>query len=211
MWEILDIIIIGFVILSAIVGYKRGLIYYGIHIFAFIVSLIISFILYRPIGNIIINTTDIDEAIQKTIQTNAEVMVENQAFDNELNHGLIESAKNGMIEETSRQLSYNIVYFATIIILFLILRICLALLNSVGDVISKLPIIGNLNRIGGVAIGAIRALLIVYIILMIISMAITVNPQNPLANMFDDTYIAKTMMENNILNHLWDFNIKTIK
>ena len=39
MWGIIDIIIIVFVVLSAIGGYKKGLISLGIHLFAFILAL----------------------------------------------------------------------------------------------------------------------------------------------------------------------------
>ena len=35
---------------------------------------------------------------------------------------------------------------------------------------------------------------------MVISLIIVVNPKNKLAQMVDETYLAKTMMENNILN-----------
>ena len=36
MWGIIDIIILGFILLSAIGGYKKGLISLGIHLFAFV-------------------------------------------------------------------------------------------------------------------------------------------------------------------------------
>ena len=192
MWGIIDIIILGFILLSVIGGYKKGLISLGIHLFAFV--------LYRPIGNIVINTTEIDETIQATIQNNIENISNNDSMENELTKDLIESAKNGMLPEVSKQLAYNIVYLGTMIVLFLVLRVCLMLVNTVANAIAKLPILDQVNKLGGAVYGVIRGIIITYVVLMVISLIIAVNPKNKLAQMVDETYLAKTMMENNILN-----------
>ena len=200
MWGIIDIIILGFILLSVIGEYKKGLISLGIHLFAFVLALLISFVLYRPIGNIVINTTEIDETIQATIQNNIENIANNDSMENELTKDLIESAKNGMLPEVSKQLAYNIVYLGTMIVLFLVLRVCLMLVNTVANAIAKLPILDQINKLGGAVYGVIRGIIITYAVLMVISLIIAVNPKNKLAQMVDETYLAKTMMENNILN-----------
>ena len=200
MWGIIDIIILVFILLSAIGGYRKGLISLGIHLFAFVLALLISFVLYRPIGNIIINTTQVDETIQATIQKNAETMVNTKGFENDLTKSLVESAKNGMLPEVSKELAYNIVYLGTMIVLFLVLRVCLMLVNTVANAISKLPVLDQVNKLGGAAYGVVRGIIITYAVLLIISLVIAINPTTKLAQMINDTYLAKTMMENNILN-----------
>ncbi len=200
MWGIIDIIILVFILLSAIGGYRKGLISLGIHLFAFVLALLISFVLYRPIGNIIINTTQVDETIQATIQKNAETMVNTKGFENDLTKSLVESAKNGMLPEVSKELAYNIVYLGTMIVLFLVLRVCLMLVNTVANAISKLPVLDQVNKLGGAAYGVVRGIIITYAVLLIISLGIAINPTTKLAQMINDTYLAKTMMENNILN-----------
>ena len=200
MWVIIDIIILVFILLSAIGGYRKGLISLGIHLFAFVLALLISFVLYRPIGNIIINTTQVDETIQVTIQKNAETMVNTKGFENDLTKSLVESAENGMLPEVSKELAYNIVYLGTMIVLFLVLRVCLMLVNTVANAISKLPVLDQVNKLGGAAYGVVRGIIITYAVLLIISLGIAINPTTKLAQMINDTYLAKTMMENNILN-----------
>lgn len=200
MWGIIDIIILVFILLSAIGGYRKGLISLGIHLFAFVLALLISFVLYRPIGNIIINTTQVDETIQATIQKNAETMVNTKGFENDLTKSLVESAENGMLPEVSKELAYNIVYLGTMIVLFLILRVCLMLVNTVANAISKLPVLDQVNKLGGAAYGVVRGIIITYAVLLIISLGIAINPTTKLAQMINDTYLAKTMLENNILN-----------
>ncbi len=200
MWGIIDIIILVFILLSAIGGYRKGLISLGIHLFAFVLALLISFVLYRPIGNIIINTTQVDETIQATIQKNAETMVNTKGFENDLTKSLVESAENGMLPEVSKELAYNIVYLGTMIVLFLVLRVCLMLVNTVANAISKLPVLDQVNKLGGAAYGVVRGIIITYAVLLIISLGIAINPTTKLAQMINDTYLAKTMLENNILN-----------
>ena len=45
------------------------------------------------------------------------------------------------------------------------------------------------------------------LVLLIISLGIAINPTTKLAQMIDDTYLAKTMMENNILNVFFVKNV----
>lgn len=200
---ILDIIIIVLILISTFLGYRKGLISLGIHLIAFILALIISFILYRPIGNIIINTTQIDETIQETIEKNIEQIVvneENNTSKDEITNQIIEMARGEMLPQATKQIAYNIVYGATMIILFLILRVCLMLINCIANAIAKLPILDQVNKIGGAIYGVLRGVIITYFTLLIISLIIVVNPQNSLSKMVEETYLVKTMMNNNILN-----------
>lgn len=197
---VLDIIIIVLILISTFLGYRKGLISLGIHLIAFILALIISFILYRPIGNIIINTTQIDETIQETIEKNVQTIEPNEENKNNITNQIIEITKGEMLPQATKEISYNIVYGATMIILFLILRVCLMLINCIANAIAKLPILDQVNKIGGAIYGVLRGVIITYFTLLIISLIIVVNPQNSLSKMVEETYLVKTMMNNNILN-----------
>lgn len=197
---VLDIIIIVLILISTFLGYRKGLISLGIHLIAFVLALIISFILYRPIGNIIINTTQIDETIQETIEKNVQTIEPNEENKNNITNQIIEITKGEMLPQATKEISYNIVYGATMIILFLILRVCLMLINCIANAIAKLPILDQVNKIGGAIYGVLRGVIITYFTLLIISLIIVVNPQNSLSKMVEETYLVKTMMNNNILN-----------
>lgn len=197
---VLDIIIIVLILISTFFGYRKGLISLGIHLIAFVLALIISFILYRPIGNIIINTTQIDETIQETIEKNVQTIEPNEENKNNITNQIIEITKGEMLPQATKEISYNIVYGATMIILFLILRVCLMLINCIANAIAKLPILDQVNKIGGAIYGVLRGVIITYFALLIISLIIVVNPQNSLSKRVEETYLVKTMMNNNILN-----------
>ena len=162
------------------------------------VAIIITLVLYRPIGNIIINTTTIDENLQDVIEKNVDKFLTEDS-DNKLKIDVVENAKNGMLSEGSKTLSINIIYWGTMILLFLISKICLLLIKSLADLIAKLPVLKQFNELGGALYGLLRGLLIIYVILMIINLIISVNPKSELNEIMNETYVAKTMSTYNVL------------
>lgn len=196
---IIDGIIILFILASIFFGYKKGLIAVGINLVAFIITIVAVMIFYRPIGNIIINTTTIDERIQETIQENIEEIAKTEET-NQLTSGLIESAKQGVLPEASRTLAINIVYGATMLILFLIIRVALIFVTAIANFVAKLPVLNEVNKIGGIAYGLLRGVLVTYAVLMIINLIVTINPTGTLGGMLQTSYVAKTMTTYNILD-----------
>ena len=58
---VLDVILIVIILLNVIICYKKGLVKLAVGLVAVIVSLILAMILYKPVTNIIIKNTEIDE------------------------------------------------------------------------------------------------------------------------------------------------------
>ena len=196
---VIDGVIILFILISVFLGYRKGLVSLGIHLVAFIVALVIAFILYRPIGSLIMNTTEIDESLQGAIETKLEEIVGNDDAQIVTN-SIIGDIQSGAISETSRRLSMNIIYGATIIVLFIILRIALVFISAIANWVAELPILKQANKAGGIVYGLLRGVLITYVILLVISLIITFYPNGGLNEAIDQTHLAKAMMEYNILN-----------
>ena len=68
---VIDIVVIAILVLNIIIGYKKGLINVVFNILAFFIAIIITFILYKPVSNFIINNTEIDDKIKQTIIENS--------------------------------------------------------------------------------------------------------------------------------------------
>lgn len=194
---IIDIVIVLFILASIYLGYKKGLISLGIQLLAFILSLIITLILYKPIGSMIINTTQLDEKLQEIIKVNAENLISEDS-DNKITNGLIESAKSGMLPEASRSLAINIIYGITMLVLFIVSRICFIFIKSLSDIIDKLPIINQFNKLGGVLYGLLRGLLITYAIVMIMNLMVAFNPKGSLNEIINETYLTKIISQYSI-------------
>ena len=194
---VLDIIILAIVIISAILGYKKGLITLGVHLVATIVAVILTLILYRPIGNLVMKTTTFDEKIQGVIETNVNniISIENP---NKMVEGLIESAKEGMLPSMANQISKNMMYAITAVILFIVLKILISIVSAIANLVAKLPIFNQFNELGGLIYGAVRGIIITYIALMIIMFVNTFSNNIKINSAINDSRVAKFMSEYNV-------------
>lgn len=198
---IIDIVIIAIVVLSIFLGYKKGLVALSIQLFAFIIAVLITFILYQPVTNFIVNATGIDEAIQNAILEKANDIIQE---DSEMSNTIVEEVKNDMLPETARTISINIITFVVVILLFLIVKIGLRFVTALANVVTKLPILKQANEVGGIVYGFIRGLLIIYVILLVINISGEISPQNSVYKSINETNLGKIMMEYNALNVFMD-------
>ena len=69
---LVDLVIISIIISNAFWGYRRGLVGVLFKILAFVISIIIMFVLYKPASKAIIEKTSIDEWLTEKIAQNIE-------------------------------------------------------------------------------------------------------------------------------------------
>lgn len=192
---IVDIIIVAVVILSALLAYRKGLITLSIQLCATIISIIVIIFIYKPVSDFIINTTSIDETIENTILEKATELAKDK---NETE--LINTIKQGMLPETSRNLSINIVQGLVILLLYIVLRLALRFVTALANVVAKLPILKQCNKFGGAIYGILRGLLIIYVALLIVNLIEEINPENKAVKAVEESTIGNIMSDNNVLN-----------
>lgn len=214
---IVDIIIIAICIVTIYLGYRRGLtsVLYGI--IAFIISLIIVFILYKPVSNAIINNTQIDENIAETIKNMLpEEMLsgENKSQENtNISEGGLEIVNNYVTEAVAKaekdissyvaiQLSQFFVRIGTMILLFVISRIVLIIIKFATNIIAMLPIISTFNRLGGLIYGILKSLIIIYVCLAIFSMLSPIISSWGIIEAIEESHLGRLFYNNNIILNL---------
>ena len=195
---IIDLIVVAFVLLCVFYGYKKGLVKVGIKMLSFLIAIIITFILYRPISMMIINYTTIDETIQNTVIE--KIDKKDTSDDEELENNILENAKSDIVTEIAKPLSYNIIYAVVMILLFIISKIILFFISSLTDILTELPIINQFNKAGGILYGILISFAIIYLILLIVSFIIKYNPDSQVYELINRTYVTKLMYEYNIFN-----------
>ena len=193
----IDLIIIGIIILSVYLAYRKGLISLALGLVSFVIAIVITVILYKPVANLVINVTAIDETIENAIYEQANGMTKQ---DNETAQFIVDAAKDELLPQTARTLSVNIVTGGVFLVLFLAAKIALRFVSALANLIAKLPIIKQVNKLGGVIYGLLRGFLIVYIALLVISVVGTINPNNSVHTEIEKSFIGKAMYENNILS-----------
>ena len=103
MGVIVDLIIIAIVALSTYLAYKKGLVALAIKLCAVVISIVITLLLYKPVSNLIINTTSIDETIQNAILEKATDVIR-QDEESDLSNEVIDFAKDGVLDVKAREL-----------------------------------------------------------------------------------------------------------
>lgn len=197
---IVDVIIVAIILLSTFLAYRKGLITLAIQLVAFVIAIVLTLLLYKPVSNVIINVTGIDEAIQNAILEEAnDIMTNEEKGANQV----VETIQNNMLPETARTISINIIEGAVILILYIVIRIALKFVTALANLVSKLPILNQLNQLGGIIYGILRGVLIVYVVLLLVNLSREIEPQNQVYTAVEDSYIGRVMNENNILDILF--------
>lgn len=195
---VVDLIIIAIIALSAFLGYRKGFVTLAIKLFAFIIAIAITFVIYKPVANVVINVTGIDESIENAILEKANNIMTNE--ENETSNKMLEEAKTGILPQTAREIAVNIVTGGVVLILFIAVRIALKFVTALANIVAKLPIIKQFNEMGGLLYGILRGVLVVYIAMLLIGVAGQINPQNSIHQNINESYVGKMMYENNVLN-----------
>ena len=203
---IVDLVILAIFIICIIIGYVRGLTGSLIKILSFVLSIVIAFILFVPISNLIINNTQIDDNLEQSIR---EMIIGNNEEEQKMPEAITDyiqqqvesasdSAKEAIADSTAREVAVTIVKAGTWIGLFLIARILLILLRFITSLIAKLPVIKQFDKLGGVIYGILEGIIIIYLVLAIISFISPLIGEN-IITAIDESMVGSMLYNNNLL------------
>lgn len=212
---ILDLVLIGIVLLSTFLGYKKGLIGVAFKIVSFVIAVVITLILFIPVSNFIVDNTDWDEKLETAIVTtlsNSNIEENKELKEEETNlpnvavnyinstiKDTIATTQNNVVEAVSRDLAINIIKIGTMVVLFIIARIALLFAKAIMEGIAELPIIKQFNEAGGILYGILRGILVIYLLLLIVSLIVPVLNNQAILEVIEKTILCKFMYNNNIL------------
>lgn len=216
---ILDIVIIAIIALSIFLGYRKGLVKIAVKLCAFLIAIIVSIVFYKPVSNIIINNTQLDEKIESAIIENGSIKIEedeetqNYAQEQEeeqTNESFLENVQgyvdetitetqNELVRKAAKEISGRLINIIIIVGLFIITRLILILLVLISDVITNIPIIKQFNKLGGILYGIIRGLLLIYAILAIVFLVVSISGNSNILQTIESSVLTEFMYESNIL------------
>lgn len=205
---ILDIVLIAIIALNVFICYKKGLVKLAVGLIAVVAAIILAIVFYKPVSNLIIENTELDENIEKAIINN---------FTSETQEGqevryvsvldylqkyvddAVNKTQTEIVTQTAGMMAVKIINVAVLIGIFLLVRVVLLLLTFISDIITSLPILKQFNEVGGVLYGAIKALLIIYIILTIVFFIMCYTSNSTIADAINSSYVTKFFYEHNLL------------
>lgn len=205
---ILDIILVAIIALNVFICYKKGLVKLAVGLIAVLVSVILAVLLYKPVSNIIINNTELDEKIKSAITEN--FVNEEETTEETEDNGFmkyiekyvedpVNKTKNEIVIEASGVIATKLIDIIAMVSIFIVARLVLILLTFVTDMITSLPILKQFNELGGILYGLIKALLIIYVLLAIAFFIVYTTGSTGLADALANSFITKFFYNNNLL------------
>ena len=202
---IIDIVILAIISLFAFIGYKQGLVKVAIKMVSFLIAIIVAFALFKPVSNVVINNTKIDEKIENTIVE--KITPEGLTKEDKVEEGLnittkIVDTTNNSIENISHTFTVKLIEVVVFLLIFTIIRIALIFITALADAIAKLPILKQFNKAGGLIYGIIKGVLIVFVVFGILLLCEPlIGPKTK--DIIETSIIAKTVYNNNILLNIF--------
>lgn len=210
---IIDLIIVGILALCIFLGYKKGLTKCIIKILSFIIALVVAVVLFKPISNLVIQHTKIDDNIKETIisivgndikedgkvkeETNLPLAMVN--YINKTVEEAVEGAKNSVIEVVAQNIAITTINVGVAILLFVLVRIALIFVSALSKIITDLPIIKQFDKAGGIIYGLLKAFVIIFVAFAIISFISPLVEQTGIMIAINKSFIGSILYNNNIL------------
>ena len=195
-----DICVIAVVAGFMYIGYKSGFMRSFVKIASYVVSIIISFFMYPAISDLLVKTPlyeKLVELINQKYQLQPLIDVPTDTFgilQNYINQG-VQTATAG-IAEAIATLLINILAFVIVLILS---KLVIRIVGKAFNIFTKLPVIKQFNRLGGMVLGGISGVLVLYIACAVMFLFSPFDPHSRIAYEIDHSTFASEIYENNII------------
>ena len=87
----------------------------------------------------------------------------------------------------------------TALAIYIVARLLLFIISIFAKGITKLPILKQIDKTGGVIYGILQGALVIYILLGIVSLMSVIWGSNPIVNAVSQSYFGATIYNNNII------------
>lgn len=232
--HILDIILIAVVGISAIVGLVRGLIKTVFGLVSMIVAVLLTIFLTPQVSGYIMENTEFDEMIsEKSIELLGigdsfsieldDTMAKDVIRDLPLPENIVGSLQDNMQPQTIELMDVsNVVDYIgssvasmavnalVFFLLFIVISIILNAIVTLLDLISQLPVLDQMNKLGGFLVGTLIGVVIVWIGLLGMSFVISIQATTELSEMIETSILTKLFYYNNPLQNFIMGLVKSI-
>ena len=168
-----DLMVLSIVLLFVFLGYKRGLVKVAFKLCTFFIAIILAFMLYKPVAKIVIENTNIDETIESKITDKILPEGKTETDEVDLSESLptiiLKNSEN-TVQSIAKSCSNTLIEIACLVLIFIITKIVLKFVTALADLIAKLPILKQFNKLGGTIYGIIEGLFIVFLGFAVISL-----------------------------------------
>jgi len=190
-----DLIILGILVFCAVMGYRSGFVKTCISAASYIVSIILSFVLYPVISAFLMKTALYDfllKAVSENIVGTGDASVGSFA-------GYMEDGVEIMAAGASGTIATLIINVIAFILVVIICKIIIAIIGNVLNLFTRIQVIRQINRFSGMAVGFVIGIIVIYLVLAVILACTPMLADTFLLEQIDDSILALWMYENNVL------------
>ena len=215
---ILDIVLILFLLIVAIVGCKKGFLRGLVGLIGTIVAFVIAILCAAPVAEFVENAFGMTSGIAENLEGSlSDIDAFNVPMSDEgLTAALAELGLPGFLTDmildvvaglqiegsptvaqvVAPALAQMLAIAICGVVLFVVAAIVLNLLAGfLSKVLDKIPVVGAINHILGLALGLVKGLIVVYIILAVLSLLPVQSVQDTLAQ----TTVINWLLQNNLI------------
>ena len=217
--NILTIIILAVLVLSIFSGYKKGFLKTAFSLVSWIVVLVLCNFATPIVTDMLIENTDIEVVVQTTVDTKINEVINETLETSDLaeieaalpaelktallgeNGSLQEVVANGTALDTTALVN-GIVGILGFVITVIILRLAMVVVEVVLNIVAKLPLIGPMDKLLGLACGAGKGIILCWVILAIVSVLALTGVNTELATYISQSELLTWLQDNNVLLNL---------
>lgn len=224
----LDFLVIAIMALCIMGGAWRGFIRTVLGFANFIIAIFLTNLLYPHVGRFLRGIDGLFYALSTSIgrMMGLDVLIEEragQAYGELINSLPLPQALINALYENSTPLVHDalgalnigeyisnflagiVINIISLVIVFIIVIVALAFLSRALNLVAKLPVIKQLNRLLGGVLGAIFGLLLTWIVMAVVVVYMSANSAVDMAYLLDNSPIARPIHE---MNFVVDFILR---
>lgn len=200
--------VIIFLIGMGFYGYKRGFIRIAISLISLVVTVILSLILALPVSKALEKSPiydNINEKVYEYVQDKNIATIDNineLGFPQAVTETLKSQTSIGELNFQSyiaNQITNLIIIAITFVALCIIIYIILKIVANMLDCVSKLPLLNELNKVGGTVVGMVQGLVILWIACLLLTSASNTEFAKQVYECINANQILSLIYNNNIL------------
>lgn len=189
----LDILVMIIIFLYALKGWRRGFILSVFSIVGYFISLIIARAFAPTITKYLILNTNVSNWVDNLL---------GDKFKNVTQVPTTDMVTGFATETILSVICFFIIFGVTSLIIFNI--------GQLANGVTRLPVVGKVNRFGGMVFGTIKGFLLVFIVLALLSFVVRAG-NTEIASTIDDTVVVEAMYDNNPILYLISEVLEPIK
>lgn len=224
MFNLIDVIVLAIILISAFIGYKRGFVKTTIGLVSFFIAIGLAIMFYKPLAVILTEKTSIDDWIvdnlehARSSESGEKLALSTEAVEEEpaeeeatiqsvfdklpdaiIEKIDIENTKAKIAHEVAVKVSELIMNLLSLIIIFTVVKITLFIAELLLGGLMNLPVLKQINEILGMCMGAVLGFVEIYVAFAVITFIASITNISFVVDAIKMSAFASSMFENNLI------------